>query len=307
MSVYHPSTWARDCETGGTAGRCSARGSTSRAPVPGRRAPRKFARIECESTHTAFPGKLYQGGNVWGVIQMDLDVDLNKHLQRIWETIDELMPLSRACAAPAPESIQFLGTIVDNTIAFLTAPANAIDGGGRQIRFDQKRNWLSLMQAVHRSFFSSIHTATEVGLAQICRLHQIEVTASSRLKAENIIQRLRERISERDAKDIMSLAGKSPQFADYLNAALRQASFEESDAVVWRKYFRALSIVRNKVSHSDTTLSEPEVSDLQAGGFSVVVVNGQLVVNPRMYRQVVEHIMRFFTSVLSKLGGDGKR
>jgi hypothetical protein len=236
-----------------------------------------------------------------GSPDVEPDIDLSRHLQRILEAIEELTALSKAFAAPAPESIQFLGTVVDNTVALLTAPANSIDRGGRHVSFDQKRNWLSLMQAVHRSFFSSIHLATEAGLAQICSQYRIEVTASSRLKAKRIVCRLKGKIDNRDAKEILGLAGKLPQFDDFLNAVVGKADLEQSIAVTWRRYFRALSIIRNKVSHSNATLSAGEVSDLQAGGFSAAVSDGQLGVNPRMYRQIVEQIAGFFTLILAKL------
>src|SRR2546427_12833516 len=107
---------------------------------------------------------------------MDIAIDLHKHLHRISEAIEELAPLSKAYAAPAPESIQFLGTVVDDTVGLLTAPANAIDGGSRHVTFEKKLNWRSLMQAVHRSFFSDVRTAAEAGLTQICRKYGIEVT-----------------------------------------------------------------------------------------------------------------------------------
>jgi len=136
------------------------------------------------------------------------------------EAIEELRPLSAEYAAPAPECVQFLGTIVDNTLGLLTVPANAIDHGARQVRFENPRHWLSLMQAVHRSFFSSVHTATEAGLAAICRQHGIEVKSTLRARAEKIVERLKDRISEAEAKEIVGLTGTAAQFHDYLDAVL---------------------------------------------------------------------------------------
>lgn len=79
-------------------------------------------------------------------------IDPAKHLQRILEAVDELTAFHSRTAAPAPMPHQFVGTVVDNTVGLLTAPANALDGGARAIRFSDHANWLSLMQAVHRSF-----------------------------------------------------------------------------------------------------------------------------------------------------------
>lgn len=233
---------------------------------------------------------------------MDIDIDLRKHLQRISETIEELMPLSKTYAAPAPESIQFLGTVVDNTVSLLTAPANAIDGGSRRITFEKNLNWRSLMQAVHRSFFSDIRTAAEAGLTQTCRKYGINVTSSSVGRARKIIHRLRDRLTQDEAEEIMDFAGREPQFHDYLDAVLRRSNLEGAPA--WRKFFRALSLIRNKGAHffEETPLSSDEAVVLREGGFSDAISDGQQFgVNPRMYRRTVEQIRNFFELVLANL------
>ncbi len=99
----------------------------------------------------------------------------------------------------------------------------------------------------------------------------------------------------------MDLVGRKAQFRDYLDAVLRESNLERAVAAHWRKYFEALSIVRNKVSHFDVTLSDYEVSALREGGFSAAVTDGELRVNPRMYKRVIGDIRGFFISARSKL------
>jgi len=93
-------------------------------------------------------------------------------------------------AAPAPIPHQYVGTVADTTIGLLTAPANALDNGVRRIQFSNDRNWLSLMQAVHRSFFSSLQLAIESGLEAICREQGLKVSSRLRESIESAIGKI---------------------------------------------------------------------------------------------------------------------
>jgi len=128
------------------------------------------------------------------------------------------------------------------------------------------------------------------------------VKSTLRARAEKIVERLKDRISEAEAKEIVGLTGTAAQFHDYLDAVLPTSRLNERTAATWRRYFRALSIIRNKVSHSDSTLSDREVTALDEGGFAAAVTDGGLRVNPRMYRQILDHIRAFFLLVLSSIG-----
>ena len=86
--------------------------------------------------------------------------------------------------------INTFGTTVDNTVGLLAAPANALDGGTRALRFSDTRNWLSLMQAVHRSFFSSLQLAIEAGLVAICRERGLQVPSRLRHRMKSAIEKI---------------------------------------------------------------------------------------------------------------------
>ncbi|MEE8125986.1 MAG: hypothetical protein V3T42_09255, partial [Nitrospirales bacterium] len=94
-------------------------------------------------------------------------INKDTHLKRIQEALDELILLQDRTRDPNPIAHQYIGTIVDNTIGLLTAPANSLDKGCRNVTFSDDENWLSLMTAVHRSFLSSLHTAVEMSLERI--------------------------------------------------------------------------------------------------------------------------------------------
>ena len=68
-----------------------------------------------------------------------------------------------------------------------------------------------------------------------------------------------------------------------------------------RKFFDALTIVRNKSAHSDPSLTANEVQRLKDGGYGVLAsADNQLQINPRNYYQVAFHTMDFFDELTRK-------
>jgi len=97
-----------------------------------------------------------------------LYINKRSHLEHILASLDELLLVSKKTSAPSDNCFQYLGTTVDNTILLLTAPAKILDDGYRRLIFNEDKNWVSLMQEVHRSFFSSIQVAVEKALTEQC-------------------------------------------------------------------------------------------------------------------------------------------
>ncbi|HAU2052860.1 TPA: hypothetical protein JBK15_15970, partial [Legionella pneumophila] len=143
------------------------------------------------------------------------EINRNSHLQHILTTLEELIIISKKTAAPSDNCFQYIGTIVDNTIGLLTAPANSLDGGNRRISFNDDNNWVSLMQAVHRSFLSSIQTSVERALAESCKIIEIK----SKKKINSLLKELDGKLTNKQIKLIESLAPKKPSFDDYLEAS----------------------------------------------------------------------------------------
>lgn len=232
-------------------------------------------------------------------------IDTAVHLQRILEAVDELMVFHPQTAAPAPIPHQFIGTVVDNAVGLLTAPANALDGGARAVRFSDIANWLSLMKAVHRSFFSSLHLAIESGLVALCREREVVVYNRFYKSAiEAVAQIEREAGSSKTVQRAVKtlhtyLKRQHTRFDDYLHAVLDPISLPRETKTQWRRFFRALSIVRNKASHSDVSLTGIERKALLDGGCGVMISSsGELVINPRVYAQFVTFALQFFDLVL---------
>jgi len=102
---------------------------------------------------------------------------------------------------------------------------------------------------------------------------------------------LGDKITRSQKRVIKSLSPKKPSFNDYLEAALKQnINILEHRKKIWREYFKCISILRNKVSHSDCSLSSSEKDLLMHNGFSAVVNGTELQFNSRNYVQICNHV-----------------
>lgn len=225
------------------------------------------------------------------------------HLKHITAAMDELLQISGRGAAPASEQAQYIGTVVDNTLALLTSPANALDRGDRHVTFDESTNWLSLMQAVHRSFFASILIAVEAGLAVVCQEHRTVVISGTRKKADAIAARIETKVDpllvETELRDLRRLGSAQPTFNDYLDHVLAARQIAPERRRLWWRFFRAMSIVRNKASHALTSLTAQERRDLDAGGCAALIdLEGNLQLTARMYGQVARLAFDFWDEIL---------
>jgi len=228
------------------------------------------------------------------------------HVQRIEESLTELSTFQPRTAEPAHVAHQYVGTVVDNSLALLVIAANALDGRSRNVSFSESRNWISLLQAVHRSFFASLHLAVERGLHDICEKVGSEVSSSAATQFDREYKKLfavlETDVAIEQAKRFRNKCRPRthPTFDDYLNVVLKLPNLALSREIqqTWRSFFRALSIVRNKASHSNPSLTNKEMDDLAKSGCSVMVsADDTLVLNARMYFQLVDHVLNFLDVV----------
>lgn len=220
-----------------------------------------------------------------------------RHLQVINEALAELLILTKSLGEPAARSHQYVGGVVDNTICLLCSPANSIDKGGRFLLFSNLKNLESAIAAIHRSFYSSIFSVIELVLEQECANNQIKV--EGRVKSWNKIKsEIANELSDAQLRKIEKLIPAKPTFGDYLEAVLQKSNIKEERKNVWRKYFIALSVVRNKASHGDSALNTKEMEKLKEGGFAALISqDNQLGINARNYNQICIHIINFFTEL----------
>lgn len=223
-----------------------------------------------------------------------MDSKAMKHLKQIQKSINELYLFQDQTKSPNPISNQYIGTVVDNTIGLLCSVANSLDKGDRYITFDQWGNWKSLMQAVHRSFFSSLHIAVEAAISDLSIKYGLECHSSIKVRYVKVVEKITGNEPEKE-KLIKYFNKCKPSFEDQFNSLLDFAKFDDSRKKIWRLYFKGLTILRNKASHSDVTLSAAEIKSLKEGGFTVVISSLQeLKINTRIYAQIVKHILDFY-------------
>jgi len=228
------------------------------------------------------------------------------HVAVIDRAMAGLLKLEIRTRMPADVPHQYVGTIVDNTIVLLASCGNALDGGTRRVSCSEAPNWVSAMQAVHRSFFSSIQMAAELGLRHVCKERGTGVHSAFRGKVEKQLAIIEEGLTEAKGRRALvklrkQLTRSKPEFADYLNAGLEAAAIPSAERKTWRKFFGALGIVRNKASHSDSSLSETEREGLRGGGFGgLVSSSGSLVMNPSRYVEVSSHVLDFLDLIAKK-------
>lgn len=235
-----------------------------------------------------------------------LAIDRQTHLAHVVQAIDELSEFAQRTTDPAPLQHQYIGTVIDNTCCLLLAPANALDSGGR-FAIIEDHNWKSLMGAVHRSFLSSIHVATEAALTNFCAEHNIPVSPRIDININKALDEI-EKASQKNpeiSKPLKTLrklsAKRHPAFDDYLETALKISALTTNEKNEWRKFFQALSTARNKVSHSDSSLSEIDQKKLTDGKLEhLVSPTGTLQFNATLYKRIVELTLNFFDHLLSK-------
>jgi hypothetical protein len=241
------------------------------------------------------------------------DRNSQAHFDNIQSALADLHALQGRTKDPAPLPHQYVGTMIDNTFALLTAPSNALSGGSLRIGFDQWGNWLSLLQAIHRSFFASIIIGVEKGCAVFCEASGTTVLARPNGRAMRLLKKVDEAaagnvaVLDATAKLRDVLAPKHPAFADYLEAAMSAARFNDVDRKTWRQFFLAVAVVRNKASHSNSALTDTDRATLTHGGCAPLIgAHGDLAVNPTHYPQIASHALDFcdlLTSGKNPAGG----
>lgn len=234
--------------------------------------------------------------------------DANAHILAIEAAMRGLQRFHDLTCEPAPIPHQLVGTVVDNTILLLTAPINSLDGVPR-IAFPSEWNtWKSAMQAVHRSFFSSLHMSVEKGLSFLCDENKILVKSKQGEKFVIIAERVRNNFSpdqnahEDVEKMIKHFKSYRKGFNDYLEAILSNTAITKEEKKNWRIFFSSLSIIRNKTSHFEQTLSDTEREKLSSAGLGEQIsADGILILNPALYSKFIDRCLSFFEVATSSL------
>jgi hypothetical protein len=161
---------------------------------------------------------------------------------------------------------------------------------------------------MNRAFFSDLHIGVEEGLKEVISNQGFIVIVSKHELAKSILQNIEKKLEDTtlisgELNKILRLGGKFATFNDYLNTVLNNIkSLDKNYQSNARAYFDALSIIRNKISHSDTALSESEKKKLKRGKFNnAISTDGSLQMTFEGYKFLLTDIVRFFDNLYSHL------
>ena len=221
--------------------------------------------------------------------------------QAFKDAIDQLTDLEARTAHTAPVPYRYVGQIIRNTKVLLTAPANTFSNKPKFNLGGNDKSRTLLIGSIHRSFFADIHGNSEEGLSTICNDRGITVESNQKKQIEDLLQKIEletghnlrvKRHTSRLRKKMRSIR---PNLMDYVNTLLKQSDLTKEKQKTWKDFFEAITILRNKCSHSIFNIEESERKKLIAGGFQQSVnIPGEIIVGPRMYSQVANNILNFF-------------
>lgn len=161
--------------------------------------------------------------------------------------------------------------------------------------------------SMHRQFFADLHTGVEAGLIQIIKNKNVQIEISKKKRAESIVKRIENKIADisiisKEIEDIKKLVVNRPAFNDHLDTVLKATNLSEDYKKSSRSYFEALSIIRNKVSHSDMTLTDGEKTKLKNGKLgNAIGSDGLLQMTVEGYKPLITDVVRFFDNVHTNL------
>jgi len=161
---------------------------------------------------------------------------------------------------------------------------------------------------MHRSFFGDLYIGVEDGFRKIISENKFRIRVSRQDQAASIIKSIKEKLPDtkpidEDLNKIAKLVGKRPSFNDYLNTVLNSiSSLDDQYRKEARTYFSGLSIIRNKVSHSDMSLTNGEKERLIAAKLRhVISKDGGLQMTFEGYRPLIKDAIGFFDNLYAHL------
>ena len=186
-------------------------------------------------------------------------IDENAQFKAILESIPKLVDFGNRTQETNSTFFKYLSSVATNTAAFLCVPLNSISHNlhsSYPVSFvgvtpnNDGQKYLNSIALCHRTFYSLLLTCLESAIIEWCKNHSIEIQISWNRRLDSILKfvepdqvKLIEEINDLKRSDC------NYEFDDCLNAVLKCLSKESQKK--WRKIFKSLRIIRNKVSHSN--------------------------------------------------------
>lgn len=220
--------------------------------------------------------------------------------------INELQSLQKILNLKNP-SLPFLAPCLENAVYALTCSLAYVDKKNILLPKFRVKYFKNRQITMHRTFLRDLHSNTEDGLRRIIKSQKFKVENSSKNRIEGIIVRIKTKAGvvnlSAEIEDLQKISGNRYSFPDYLDCILKNVSGLKNQ---YRKdarfYFEALSIVRNKVSHSDMTLTNNEHEKLRVAKLGRMINSRkQLQMTFEGYRLLLGDVIRFFDNLYANL------
>lgn len=175
--------------------------------------------------------------------------------------------------------------------------------------------FISQLQLMHRACLQSLHISVEVALNEVLKAMKIKPQKSLADQKNKLIVRIKNKLPNncrlkirKELEEIGKIGHNYAQFDDYLRTVLRNVVlFEDTNRDKdykkgAKQFFRALSIVRNKQSHSNQSLTENEKIDLVSGGLKKMIdSDGKLRMGINYYKLLFDGVVNFFNLLINRV------
>lgn len=93
---------------------------------------------------------------------------------------------------------------------------------------------------------------------------------------------------------------KKPSFEDKVSTLLDECIPDNDKKKYWRNFFRAITVLRNKSSHEDTSLSQIDKESLINAEFGFMISGDQLTINFTDFSTICNRALNFYNEVAQK-------
>ena len=229
-------------------------------------------------------------------------------IKKIKEGILELQEIQKILINKNP-TYPFLYPTIENAIYAMANLLTYIEEKNPYFTQFNEGYFMNRQIAMHKTFITDLHIGIEDGLRKIIKENKYSVSVTRAEQAEGIIEAIKKKIPDAskigaELQSIRNLGGKHATFNDYLNVVLKNIiSLTDTYRNSCRMYFDGISILRNKVSHSDIAFSESEVNKLKNAklGNAVTSDGKGMVFTFEGYKFLVADIIRFFDNLYARL------
>lgn len=201
----------------------------------------------------------------------------------------------------------FLNPLIGNTNATMVDLTIYLEGKNPYYPKFEEGFFNNRQAAMHRNFFTDLHICVEDGLIELIKEKGWEVTSSKRAQLSSLLDKILKKCESLkespELDELSSLISPHATFNDHLNCVLDHSpSLSKKYKAAMRCYFDGLNIIRNKVSHSDMSLSDIECEKLEKAKLGKALSSDKkLQMTFLGYQLLIKDVIRFFDTLYSHL------